>query len=74
MHHHHKWSIEDLEDLVPFELDIYVALTKQHIEKLQAAKSGGGNDAYQGPPPAIEKRLRNQKLAEFKANREAKAS
>jgi len=31
--HHHKYSIAELEDLIPFERDIYVLLLSQHLEK-----------------------------------------
>ena len=32
MVHHHKWQLEALEDLVPFELDLYIAMVKAHQE------------------------------------------
>ena len=30
---HHKYSLEALEDMIPFERDIYVALLLQHLEE-----------------------------------------
>tara|TARA_R100000322_G_C5384524_1_gene176943 strand:+ start:114 stop:260 length:147 start_codon:yes stop_codon:yes gene_type:complete len=33
---HHKYSLSDLENLIPFERDIYVALLVQWIEKENA--------------------------------------
>jgi len=30
---HHKYSISDVEDLLPFERDIYVAMLVDYIEK-----------------------------------------
>lgn len=30
---HHGYSISDLENLIPFELDFYVTLLLQHLEK-----------------------------------------
>jgi len=41
---HHKYSISELEDMIPFERDIYVAMLQQYLEekkkeqKNQAAK------------------------------------
>jgi len=29
---HHKYSLEELENMIPWERDIYVALLIQHIE------------------------------------------
>tara|TARA_B100001093_G_scaffold473160_1_gene496847 strand:+ start:556 stop:681 length:126 start_codon:yes stop_codon:yes gene_type:complete len=31
--HHHKYSLTELENMIPFERDIYVALLKQHLEE-----------------------------------------
>ena len=33
---HHKYSLSDLENLIPFERDIYVGLLVQWIEKENA--------------------------------------
>ena len=31
--HHHKYSLSELENMIPFERDIYVTLLKQHLEE-----------------------------------------
>lgn len=33
MMHHHKYSLTELEDMLPWERDVYVVLLVQHIEK-----------------------------------------
>lgn len=33
MAQHHKYSITEIEDLMPFERDIYVDLLKDHLEQ-----------------------------------------
>ena len=30
---HHKYSLQELEDMLPWERQIYIALLQQHIEK-----------------------------------------
>jgi hypothetical protein len=30
---HHKYSLNDLENMIPFERDIYIMLLSQHIEE-----------------------------------------
>lgn len=30
---HHKYSIEEIENLIPFERDIYVDILKDYLEK-----------------------------------------
>jgi len=30
---HHKWSLSDIENLIPWEREIYVTLLKQWIEE-----------------------------------------
>ena len=30
---HHKYNLSDLEDMIPFERDIYIMLLSQHIEE-----------------------------------------
>ena len=30
---HHSWSITEIEGMIPFELDVYVTLLKQHLEE-----------------------------------------
>lgn len=31
--HHHKYSLTELENLIPFERDIYVTLLKNYLEE-----------------------------------------
>jgi len=30
---HHKYSLDDLENMMPFERDIYILLISQHVEE-----------------------------------------
>ena len=30
---HHQWSLSDLENLIPWERDIYVELLRAHLEE-----------------------------------------
>jgi hypothetical protein len=30
---HHKWSIDEIESMLPFERDIYVDLLRDYLEK-----------------------------------------
>ena len=30
---HHKYSLTELENMIPWERDVYVALLKQHLEE-----------------------------------------
>jgi hypothetical protein len=44
MAQHHKWSITDIENMIPFERDIYFQLLINHIreqnEKAEQARNG----------------------------------
>jgi len=31
--HHHKYSLTEIENMMPFERDIYVALLKKHLDE-----------------------------------------
>ena len=31
--HHHKYSLEELENMIPWEREVYVTLLMQHIEE-----------------------------------------
>ena len=33
MVNHHGWSLEEIENMMPWERDIYTALLKDHIER-----------------------------------------
>ena len=41
---HHKWSMTELEDMMPYERDIYVALLQKWVEeeneKIRQQRSG----------------------------------
>ena len=41
--HHHKYSLFEIENMIPWERDIYVALLQQHLEeeKLKHQQSNG---------------------------------
>lgn len=36
---HHKYSLTELESLMPYELDIYVEMLIKHVEELNKARS-----------------------------------
>ena len=42
---HHKWSLTELEDMMPYERDIYVALLQKWVEeeneKIRQQKQSG---------------------------------
>lgn len=38
---HHKYSLTELENMMPFERDIYVALLKNHLEELEERNKNG---------------------------------
>ena len=31
--HHHKWSLSELDSLIPFEREIYINMLMDHIQK-----------------------------------------
>lgn len=35
---HHKYSLTEIENMIPFERDIYVELLSQYIKTLEEAK------------------------------------
>lgn len=37
MAYHHKFSISDMENLIPFERDLYVEMTADHIREQEEA-------------------------------------
>lgn len=38
MAQHHKYSLTELEDLIPFERDLYAEMLMNHIKQLEEAK------------------------------------
>jgi hypothetical protein len=39
---HHKYSINDLENIIPFELDIYVNMLKEYIREQEEKQRNSG--------------------------------
>jgi hypothetical protein len=35
---HHKYSITEIENLIPFERDIYVDMLLQHLKEIEESK------------------------------------
>jgi hypothetical protein len=40
---HHKYSIEDLENIIPFERDIYIVLLNNYLKKLEEDQKARNN-------------------------------
>jgi len=41
---HHKYSLTEIENMIPWEREIYLELLKQHIEELnEKARQNGRN-------------------------------
>ena len=40
---YHKYSLSEIENLIPFERDIYLALLQQHIEEENLKNQQNGN-------------------------------
>ena len=42
---HHDWNLSDIEDMIPFEREIYITLLSNYIEKknLEAKKAKNAN-------------------------------
>jgi hypothetical protein len=36
---HHKYSINEIENLLPFERDVYVDMLSNHLKEIEEAKS-----------------------------------
>ena len=43
--HHHKWSLTEIENLIPWERDVYVTMLSEHLqeEKRRALEQNGSN-------------------------------
>jgi hypothetical protein len=41
MAQHHHYSITEIEQMIPFERDIFLELLKQHIKKQEEASRNG---------------------------------
>lgn len=40
--HHHKYSITEIENMIPFERDIYIDMLVKHIEAVERSKQKHG--------------------------------
>jgi hypothetical protein len=38
--HHHKYSLTEVENMYPFERDVYVDMIVQYMEELKAKQNG----------------------------------
>ena len=38
---HHKWSLTELENMLPWEREIYIGLLIEHLEELKEQESKG---------------------------------
>lgn len=36
---HHKYTLTELENMIPYELDIYINLLVEHMKKLEAERN-----------------------------------
>lgn len=39
---HHKYSLEEIENMIPFERDIYIDMLKTYLEKLEKQREQNG--------------------------------
>tara|TARA_Y100000004_G_scaffold22897_1_gene23250 strand:+ start:1370 stop:1495 length:126 start_codon:yes stop_codon:yes gene_type:complete len=39
---HHKYSLTEIENMIPWEREIYLELLKQHMEELEEKRNGNG--------------------------------
>jgi hypothetical protein len=60
MMYHHHWTLDDLENVTPWELNVYIELIKEHVAKLQAAKAG--HSLTEGPPAEMETILKKRAI------------
>jgi hypothetical protein len=42
MAQHHKYSISEIENLIPFERDLYLDMLLEHLKELEERKRLGG--------------------------------
>lgn len=40
---HHKWSLTELEEMYPWEREIYISLLLQHLEELEMQRKQAQN-------------------------------
>lgn len=39
---HHKYSLDEIENMIPFERDLYIDMLKDHLEKLEKQRENNG--------------------------------
>ena len=39
---HHKYSLEEIENMIPFERDVYIDMLKNYLEKLEKQREQNG--------------------------------
>ena len=44
--HHHKWSLTEIENLIPWERDVYVTMLSDHLkeEQRRTLEQNGSNN------------------------------
>jgi hypothetical protein len=40
--HHHKYSLEEIENMMPFERDVYIDMLKNYLQKLEKQRENNG--------------------------------
>lgn len=40
---HHKYSLQDIENMIPFERDIYLDMLKKYLEELEERQKQAAN-------------------------------
>ena len=43
---HHKYSLTEIENMMPWERDVYVALLQQHLEEEEQKQKQQNSNAY----------------------------
>jgi hypothetical protein len=43
---YHKWSLTEIENLLPWERDVYVELLKQHLEEEKIKQQTNNNNYF----------------------------
>jgi hypothetical protein len=39
---HHKYSLEEIENMMPFERDVYIDMLKDYLQKLEKQRENNG--------------------------------
>jgi hypothetical protein len=39
---HHKYSLEEIENMIPFERDVYIDMLKDYLQKLEKQRENNG--------------------------------